>query len=751
MLDEIRLQNTGVSKTDGIYTICAEWMSTYEEEPFSGPYTLVLMKGYDAVCTWKEGSKLSAEHKVEIPIDLSAQYLVKVGGETSSGAVQYSNSKKVLFHNFDGIIGNFDGENLHLKWNPREDITYVKAVLDDGSVYKSGYGDSFFVLPICLDNLSTAEAAKVRLIPYCEENSFGPSAEITFYPYSAVLDEIIELEETEGSTKIKSKITHPYGEAGITDMQLEMVIICDGGEWDSALAGGVKSGGEAVFSFDAGQRDGGLFTYAKAQLCVGSKGKSGDTDYQVKGRSKTEAESLPLGRIELTSVISDETKGEVKWSYRGIGTPSMYEIVLGSSQYKAVFPEIQIDFGSDYEKEAVIRPLFGRKKGTAIRTGKIFRSGYFVSEEKDGTYTIRVGDNSPKESSASLKFAFELFTRHLTESVKKKGIELSPTEKGYTLTITEDAERTREDYEEFLISLDDIKITAGDPPMEVMVQALPETVGLIKEACGRLAACSFDDLLFYTYGFSEKDRCIDLRPGMTLMVESEGYKPVLETNEVLETGETRGQYLPGYYHASAVWYEVHSYGKAENYLVGFEPYLSRTETPAPTERGALTRRNGAGGIYDLCQNYFHRSYYVLHYPMNYLDSQNQGSDYAPSNVCILGASSYKKISAAVTDINSGKEVQDTTVGQSYFRGRTAIVPKITIYVNGIRTMVSVGTTLRNIIDQEGGMASFGIRFSMERRCTSATVNYLPVHFPDADLRKGWADLPLLAGDKIKFF
>lgn len=757
MLDEITIQKTGITKSEDIYSLRVDWKAAYEIEPYSGPYTLVLMKEYDPVKTWEEGSNVSSTHTIDVAIDLTATYHVKVGGKLPGGEIQYSESKQLLFHTFGKIEGNYDGKALILKWESREDIVTVSGVPDSGGVVRTDYGDNFIIVPICSELLNEDSTATVRLVPYCEENSSGPAVEVSFFPWPAILESIEKAEDKADGMEITIRLTHPYKEETLSAMNLELVLRTREGDVMTAQNGGVKSGEKAIFSFSGPRAKRELLTYMEAALFIGCKKERGSagTEIIVKGRNPLTDRGLPLGQIRISSLSSDAKEAVLNWSYDGLSTPSFYELVSGDIVMITAKRDARLTFGTDYTKTVQIRPVFATKKGIPCDSQKLYCPSYFI-EKKDGNCRIRLGTESPQQMESAISFAQELFTRHLPKSVSQKGITLTPNSNGlgYVLTVKAESGRTKEDYEVFLTSLCkvDIKPETADPPQSEdepdIAAILPEYIGVLKDVIARTADCTYEELLYYAYGYSEEDRCVDLRQGMQLHVESEGYKPVIQNGNQGETGA----YLPGYYQAAAVSYPVHSYGTGAEWKLGFEPFLSGMKVErAGRALNALERQNAGGGIMDLFKTSFRKSNYCLHYPARFLDSQSAGSDYAPSNVCIVGASTYQQLRSAVKEMNSQKEVKDPAVELAYFRGRVVLIPKIAVSVNGQYRQVSVGMTVRHILEQEGALGETNpVGFSMERRCALDGSGYLPVQVISENDIADWINLPLLNGDRLKF-
>lgn len=763
MLDSITIRSASITKENGKYSIKAAWKEVHEGTPYQGKYELVLLSGEKEEERWKDINGSSCECDVSVEIKQQTPYYIKVAASEESSVVE-SECMPVLFYGFDKVRGNFDGKMLHLAWEPNENIllanayvVFARAVSPDGRVVIGEYGDNYLDIPIEMDMMKRNCPGTVKLIPYIEERSRGPEIELHFLPWQIRLDEVTGVEKGEGGITVKIKQSHDYTDTGVSIQNPELCLYYEGQEWKTAQTKGAAAGEELAFVFDGTDADVKILKKATAVLYTGSSETLDGAVVTLSGRGREERECLALGTVENVQITPGVYGTEVTFSYAGVGKPSHYQVELSSGELLLTSEEKIVVTGRA-EKNVTVRPCFGGKAGVPSGKNSMCPAGYYLYSSA-GKWRISPGRNGLTPRVLSCDIDGEIFEQKIAQKITHAGIELAPQESGYRLTVENPKERTAGDYDTFLSALFDITEPAEKTEGETTVSLLPEFLGEIQEMLGQLTDCAYGELLLCASGFCGEGRYADVRCGMDLFLEAEGYKPPAGTEASVDAGE----YLPGYYPGASALYQVHSYGSGGQWRMGFDPFLAGVkEYTQQKVGGALNRQNGEGGLIDLALVAAKSALYRLHYPVRMLRSDEAGSDYAPANVCLIGASTYGQLVEATKSMNQEREVKTAGVTLSYFRGRTIMIPKILVYIDGVRVRVSVGTTLQNVLEQEGidtkGIAQCVAMWRRSRQGGAGNVQgyirgyipgYLPVYFPEAPEDFDWLKLPLLAGDRIE--
>lgn len=755
MLDSIEIREISVAKETNVYTIGVSWKTTSEGTPYHGSYELVLMNEETALKSWNVGSGTSCMQQVDIGIQKDIPYRVKIGG-TEGGNTVYSESMAVLFFGFEAVRGNFDGSTLHLSWDFREDISFAgayvvfaRAVSPDGSVVIGEYGDNYLDIPIHMDRMKAGRAGTVKLIPYIEEHSRGPEVSLHFLPWQIRLDEVVKLQESNNGIAVSIRQSHDY-ETDISGMAMPELCLCyQGREWMTAKAAGAASGEKLTFTFAGEGVCAEMLKRAAAVLYTGSSEKIGTTSVTISGRRAKQDEQIALGTVEAVRAMPGLAGTEVTWTYCGAEMTSHYQLTFSDGKTQNTAESRAVLTGRRMGT-VTVRPYFGAKAGLPSEAAALDPAGYYLYQQ-NGKWRIcqSAGGGSPQ--TLSVHIGQEIFNRPPKGSVSGKGIELAPKDGGYVLTVINPAERANADYETFLTALFSVTedTSKDEPPQgETVTSILPEFAGEVQELLAQMADASYEELLFCACGYSGEGRCVDVKKGMRLLVEAEGYKPPAG---ISASGEA-GAYLPGYYLGASSVYQVHSYGGGEAWKLGFDAFLAGIkEYTVQQSDGTLERQNGEGGLIDLFRSAARKPLYRLHYPVRMQQSQEPGTDYAPGNVCLIGADTYGQLVEATTSMNQEQQVTTAGVTLSYFRGRAVMVPKIAVAVDGSTMFVSVGTTLQNLLEQEGtGIDGLAVGVAMFRRSSFGARGYLPVYFPEKPEDSGWLKLPLLPGDRISF-
>lgn len=257
-----------------------------------------------------------------------------------------------------------------------------------------------------------------------------------------------------------------------------------------------------------------------------------------------------------------------------------------------------------------------------------------------------------------------------------------------------------------------------------------------------------DDMLFYHYQYNPYSGYIDLCSGMGLLVENTNYQYIpddIRENKLAKTSEKQTPYnyeLNGYTGAGTEMISVIERGGK----LRFDSFVSgMTDSgwlivPPPSEIKDNNNLCGGAGVFDLQFSAMSKPFVRLVYPQTVVGRDDAGSLKYYENVCLMSADTTALLDSAVKLMQRAND--DTTaqafvqsVGITSFRGRSAVIPKIKIYVNDTSVWISVGTLLGDLMQEHRAAALSLYRQSSAGLCP----------MPDAG-----SDMPLLSGDSIHF-
>ena len=209
---------------------------------------------------------------------------------------------------------------------------------------------------------------------------------------------------------------------------------------------------------------------------------------------------------------------------------------------------------------------------------------------------------------------------------------------------------------------------------------------------------AYDSLLSYYYGFqtTAEGNYVDLQAGMRLRVDFQNYQYVRSLRENARSG---------FVGSGSSYLQLHNYTRRLNdgtleHLLGFDGFLSQLTTNVG---GLLT--DGAGGALDLQNTGYRKAYYRLIYPSNF--SAENSSINPAQQVSIIGADTYTQLAAATEQfLKSG--IVPIGVPVFYFHGKAAVVPEIAVFVREHPVYVSLGTTLRQLLERYSGLSTSAI-------------------------------------------
>ncbi|MFF4422408.1 hypothetical protein ACFY04_16770 [Streptomyces sp. NPDC001549] len=282
----------------------------------------------------------------------------------------------------------------------------------------------------------------------------------------------------------------------------------------------------------------------------------------------------------------------------------------------------------------------------------------------------------------------------------------------------------------------------------------PYGVMALTEAVSRSMPQTFAETLYFAYGLRFDRGCFDVRPGIVMRVEYEGY-------QIAPGGQ--GDPLSGFVTAGVADYEVASYDNSGTWTNGLDAFLDelaqQSGVDVPNPSGPPNRQGqlyGSGGVLDLFAKALRLPYARLVYPKTLLPTTTPGSLWPQQNAVLLAATSLGALDAATENVRR-QDPPGGGVAAAYLRGRAVVRAMVRISVNGAPRLVPVGTTLGNVLASEGRRPSAvpvplrGV--TMHRPRTAAA----PADGPAGDwlVVPGWEPrdpaaltLPLLHGDRL---
>lgn len=246
---------------------------------------------------------------------------------------------------------------------------------------------------------------------------------------------------------------------------------------------------------------------------------------------------------------------------------------------------------------------------------------------------------------------------------------------------------------------------------------------------------------------------IDLQPGMRLRIEEATVQRMLgdtPSNTSIESG---------YMSVGPTYYSV---TRRPDGKIAFEPFLGRLDRMGAAPEilrgpaaGQLDASYLVGSVLDLHSKEKEFKRFRLIYPKIFPNSRS--TVFAPCDrVVLVGADSEDGLKwACGLRLKDEEEANCVPAGQpcrfvSRFRGRSLVIPEIAVSVNGEPTWISVGTTLRNLVEPFRDLSKPAGRrtVKLSRRSTEGTYAPFDLAAPATDDGIDPFDLPLLPGDRV---
>lgn len=247
---------------------------------------------------------------------------------------------------------------------------------------------------------------------------------------------------------------------------------------------------------------------------------------------------------------------------------------------------------------------------------------------------------------------------------------------------------------------------------------------------------TFEDDLLSRYGFHAGKRWVDLHAGMRLRVEWAARIADLATpeeNSFVGTGTT--------------WWTI---GTRPDGALAFEPAFGWSNA------GPFTRQRNdvIAGSVDLDARGLARKFYRLLYPLEGFGNTRPPNDHPINHPVLIGADDR----GVLDDLSEAYDARGEcnrgpNPGRGLctpFAGRAVPIPEIEIELRGERMWVSLGTTLRQILEREGRAFRGSTRNLHLLRVHGSEWRNVVVDDTGVLTAPDLLDLPLVKGDRLEW-
>lgn len=516
-------------------------------------------------------------------------------------------------------------------------------------------------------------------------------------------------------------------------------------------------------------------TTTSQQVAASVFASAGGYSFRVRA-SRTTAPSL-LGPWSAATQIVTATSGAPTVDYDGALLNARWAPVAGAEGYRLVLLENGVESGAAwfaYSPESstalpydasknytlAVQALTGSSTGPAV-TATVFGAGFypqFAADTAAALVPATLPGMAPYKISIGLPQIFTSTPAKLP-STAPFALETGTAPYSYVLTIDGTADTLPWAFTADAIR-DDL-YTAYGTFLDALAEQGATAFGIqtVQAAIARSMPQTFVETLLYNYGFDGRSGWVDLKPGMVLRAEYESYQNM--------GGSAPDQaYLNGFITGAVAHYSItRSASNATGFttldaFIGWLTALGGTSvsTPAVSNR----KQAGGGGLIDSGYSMMRQPFLRLVYPLSFPATDQAGTPYPEFNAVLLAAPTLAALTAATTNIRSGSAA-GTNVGVLYFRGRTTLVPQIRVWVNGVEQLLSLGSSVGDILAERAMQPSAvdlpltGI--SLQRGVGPALIGS-PASYDASGataVRLNWAPagntaltaLPLLGGDRIE--
>lgn len=275
----------------------------------------------------------------------------------------------------------------------------------------------------------------------------------------------------------------------------------------------------------------------------------------------------------------------------------------------------------------------------------------------------------------------------------------------------------------------------------------------LQEAVSRAMPQTFAESLYFAYGLQFGRGCFDLRPGVVVRVEYEGFQVLGQTSEQAS--------LSGYVTTAVADYEVASYQGSGRWLNGLDAFAAALATQGvtvpPAGSPGTGRAYGAGGLLDTFSTTLQAPFCRVVYPGTFLATTSPGSTFPQFNAVLLAGATFGAVETATANVRNGAP-PGNGVAAVYLRGRTVVRALVRVAVDGAERLVPLGTTVGNVLAAAGRrpwpvdrpLAGVSLRRARAAAVTDpdADAGTWAVRLDWSPGSPGWLDLPLLHGDAL---
>ena len=399
--------------------------------------------------------------------------------------------------------------------------------------------------------------------------------------------------------------------------------------------------------------------------------------------------------VEWQSMKSLDVSGYQIQLLQGTTVVTNFETV-----HSSLHESVTLTAGENYTVK--VRGLAGLAKGPYSSDFEVDSNGfqYYIEGAQDTVqpYLFRTLRHSPASPAESISLYLpEIFNSTQSNPVNPAGpFTLTPTNStpyAYVLNFTDDSAVWTFDNNAIRSALR-IGYNAFLQALEAVEGGMTEFgLDLIREVIALGIPLTFDESLFYRYGFEPNDGFCDLQPGMALRLDSEVY-------QFVGTSGSASQ-VSGFVSNGSSIHQIGAY-MASNGMreTGINAFLSASGRPnvSPNSRGS-------GGIVDLYATSFRRRYYRMFYPQSFVSSDSEGQVGINSNVAVLGCNSWTVLNEATTSYLATGNFDSVTgdISYTFFRGRMVGTPMLTVLLNNVPQQLPIGTTVRELVQRYAQM------------------------------------------------
>ena len=477
-----------------------------------------------------------------------------------------------------------------------------------------------------------------------------------------------------------------------------------------AQAGGITGYAATLIADGLPQPDTPVYDGNKATF---SKTLTANVAYAVVVRATATASSGPAsaavavvtGVPRLTAAALAGSRLAVAWQALADCAVTGYEVELyqGATRvgrFDTATPELAttltLTAGAAYSVQVRARAAAASGPWSERYPVSSFGFQYFVQVAKANVqpYLFRTLAASPPVSPAQAIALYlpEIFNTTQTSSISSGAFTLTPTSAtpyAYVMNFAADSPlwtfdnqsirpTLQANYNGFLTALE--KASGG---------LKPDGLALVRDVLATGLPLTFYETLFYRYGFDPVNGYCNLEPGMALRLDSEVFQ--------FEGTSPSATQLSGFVVTGSRDYAIGDYLFPSGVRkTGFDAFLATLQRPA-----VPVNSRGSGGIIDLYATGYRRRWYRLFYPITFTGADSGGAIGVTNNMALLGCDSWEAlVDATGIYLQTGSFAGVThDIAYTFFRGRMVASPLITVLVNGSPQQVSLGTTVRELVQR----------------------------------------------------